>query len=73
MQSCSVAAQGTGSKLQFESDKGVYSHNKSREIYRIMRTVFNDHEGNVSIGGRLITNFRFSDDTVVKCRREMGS
>ena len=28
----------------------------------IMTDAFEDHEGNVSIGGRTITNFRFADD-----------
>ena len=27
-----------------------------------MTDAFEDHEGNVSIGGRTITNFRFADD-----------
>ena len=30
-----------------------------------MCETFDDHEGSVSIGGRLITNFRFVDDIVV--------
>ena len=29
-----------------------------------------DHEGSVSIGGRLITNFRFADDMVVNAEEE---
>ena len=29
-----------------------------------------DHEGSVSIGGRLITNFRFADDIVVNAEEE---
>ena len=29
-----------------------------------------DHEGTVSIGGRLITNFRFADDIVVNAEEE---
>ena len=29
-----------------------------------------DHEGSVSIGGRLITNFRFTDDIVVNADEE---
>ena len=32
---------------------------------RIMCEVLDDHEGSVSIGGQLITNFRFADDIVV--------
>ena len=34
-------------------------------LERIMCEVLDDHEGSVSIGGRLITNFRFADDIVV--------
>ena len=29
-----------------------------------------DHEGSVSIGGRLITNFRFADDIIVNAEEE---
>ena len=29
-----------------------------------------DHEGSISIGGRLITNFRFADDIVVNAEEE---
>ena len=29
-----------------------------------------DHEGSVSIGGRLITNFSFADDIVVNAEEE---
>ena len=29
-----------------------------------------DHEGSVSIGGRLITNFRFADDIVTNAEEE---
>ena len=31
-------------------------------VERIMTDALDDHEGTVSIGGRPITNFRFSDD-----------
>ena len=34
-------------------------------LERIMCEALDDHEGSVSIGGRLITNFRFADDIVV--------
>ena len=34
-------------------------------LERIMCEDLDDHEGSVSIGGRLITNFRFADDIVV--------
>ena len=34
-------------------------------LERIMCKALDDHEGSVSIGGRLITNFRFADDIVV--------
>ena len=39
-------------------------------LERIMREVLDDHEGSVSIGGRLITNFCFADDTVVNTKEE---
>ena len=35
-----------------------------------MCEALNDHEGSVSIGGRLITNFRFADDIVVNAEEE---
>ena len=37
---------------------------------RTMREALDDHEGSVSIGGRLITNFRFADDIVVNAEEE---
>ena len=33
-------------------------------LERIMCEALDDHEGSVSIGGRLITNLRFADDIV---------
>ena len=36
----------------------------------IMCEAFGDHEGSVSIGGRLIANFRFADDIVVNAEKE---
>ena len=35
-----------------------------------MCEALDDHEGKVSIGGRLITNFRFADDIVVNAEEE---
>ena len=35
-----------------------------------MCEALDDHEGNVGIGGRLITNFRFADDIVVNAEEE---
>ena len=35
-----------------------------------MCEALDDHEGGVSIGGRLITNFRFADDIVVNTEEE---
>ena len=35
-----------------------------------MCEVLDDHEGSVSIRGRLITNFRFADDIVVNAEEE---
>ena len=37
-----------------------------------MCEALDDHEGSVSIGGRLITNFRFADDIVVNAEEEAG-
>ena len=39
-------------------------------LERIMCEALDDHEGRVSIGGRLITNFRFADDIVVNAKEE---
>ena len=39
-------------------------------LERIMWEELDDHEGSVSIGGRLITNFRFADDIVVNAEEE---
>ena len=39
-------------------------------LERIMCEALDDHEGSVSIGGRLITNFRFADDTVLNAEDE---
>ena len=35
-----------------------------------MCEALDDHEGSVSIGGRLFTNFHFADDTVVNAEEE---
>ena len=35
-----------------------------------MCEALDDHEGSVSIGGRLITNFRFADDIIVNAEEE---
>ena len=39
-------------------------------LERIMCEALDDHEGSVSIGGQLITNFRFVDDLVVNAEEE---
>ena len=39
-------------------------------LERIMCEALDDHEGSVSIGGQLITNFRFADDIVVNAEDE---
>ena len=39
-------------------------------IDRIMCEESDDHEGSASIGGRLITNFRFAGDIVVNAEEE---
>ena len=72
MQSCSMAAQENGSELQEEFDKGIFSHQYSFNIFleRIMCEALDGHERSVSIGGRLITNFRFADDIMVNVEEE---
>ena len=54
-----------------------YSRSPTREsalfntfLERIMCETLDDHEGSVSIGGRLITNFRFADDIVVNAEED---
>ena len=39
-------------------------------LQRIMCVALDDHESSVSIGGRLITNFRLADDNVVNAEEE---
>ena len=39
-------------------------------LERIMCEALDDHEGSVSIGGRLITNFHFADNIVVNAEEE---
>ena len=38
-----------------------------------MCEALDDHEGSVSIGGRLINNFRFTDDIVINAEKEEGA
>ena len=40
------------------------------KIFRIMCEALDDHEGSVSVGGQLITNFRIVDDIVVNAEEE---
>ena len=62
-----MAAPETDSELQQESDKSVYSHQPSlTSSYKES----DDHVGSVSIGGRLITNFRFADEIFVNVEEE---
>ena len=44
-----------------------------RTTVRIICEALTDHEGSVSIGRRLITNFRFADDIVVNAEEEEES
>ena len=39
-------------------------------LERIMCEALDNHEGSVSIGGRLVTNFRFANDIVVNAEEE---
>ena len=43
---------------------------RTGEWFRIMCEALGGHDGNVSIGGRLITNFHFADDIVVNAEEE---
>ena len=67
VQSCSMAAQENGSKLQ-----GCLLSPTLFNIFieRVICEAFDDHEGSVSIGGRLVTNFRFPDGIVVIAEEE---
>ena len=67
-----MAAQENCSELQYESNTGVKNSPTLFNIFleRIMCEVLDDHEGSVSIGGRLITNFRFTDDIVVNAEEK---
>ena len=70
------------SSVQWQHSRMVknYSRSSTREstltnlfnifLERIMCEALDDHEGNVSIGGRLITNFRFADDIVLNAEEE---
>ena len=63
-QSSSTAAYETGSELQLESDKDVYSHPLSSICFwkGSCQKPLKDREGTVRIGGRTITNLCFADD-----------
>ena len=66
-----MAAQENGWELQLELDNGLLSSTLFNIfLERIMCEAMDDHEGRVSIGGRLITNFRFADDIVVNAKEE---
>ena len=74
MQSCSMAAQENGSELS-RSLQGYLLSPILFNIFleRIICEALDDHEGSVSIGGRLITNFRFADDIVINAEDEEES
>ena len=67
-----MAAQKNGSELQQEFNKGVSPTLFNIFLERIMCEALDDPEGSVSIGGRLITNFRFADDIVANAEEEAG-
>ena len=74
-QSCSMAAQENVSELQYGWVGVRQRCLLSPTLFnifleRIMCETLGDHEGSVSIGGRLITNFRFADDIVVNAEEE---
>ena len=62
--SCTTTEHDTGSELQPKSHKGDYS---LCNIFpaTIMFEALDDHDGSVSIGGQIITNFRLADGIVV--------
>ena len=68
MQSCSMTAQENGSELRHGCLLSPTVFNIFSE--RIKCEAMDDHERSVSIGGRLITNFHFADDTVVNAEKE---
>ena len=59
-------------ELHSASDKGVYSHQLSLNIFleRIMCEALDDCEGSVSIGGRLFTKFHSADDIVINAEEK---
>ena len=57
-------------RLCFISESEIKSTLFNIFLERIMCEALDDHEGSVSIGGRLITNFRFADDIVVNAEEE---
>ena len=52
-----MAAQENGSELLSPTLFNIF-------LERIICETLDDHEDSVNIGGRLITNFRFADDSV---------
>ena len=64
MPSSSTAAQETGFRTTVGVRKGCLLFPTLFNIFleRIMTSALEDHEGTVSIGGRIITNLRFADD-----------
>ena len=70
MESCSMAAQETGSELQLVSDKGICSQQPF--LISSLRESYVRHDS-VSIGGRLIIIFRFATDIVVNAEKEETS
>ena len=72
--SCSMAAQENGSERLLESRSSTrvstLTNPPKHFQERIMCEALDDHEGSVSIGGRLITNFRFAEDIVVNAEEE---
>ena len=71
VQSCSMAA-GEWLRTTVGVRQGCLLSPALFNIFleRIVCEALDDHEGSVSIGGRLSTNFRFADDIVINAEEE---
>ena len=60
-----MAAKENGSEQQLESGKDVFFHPTLFIIFleRITSDALEEYDGKIRIGGRIITDLRFADDT----------